>query len=368
MDETLRRGNLSQTPFAHVLAGIWRDELTGELGVQGVGGPRSFSFENGSLTIERSGFPEKDFLKSLMTSGALDLISLARVEEYAQDNRVSLIRALLEIPLLEPGPLWTFMEVFVKEEAYALFDRDEGDFEFVPCSEPPGAAYVRDLSLANVVLEGVRRMTNHALIARHLPPEDETVQGLQPHFLDLVDLAPHEKYFFGLLDSARTRGELCDSSNLGRRESQRILFVFLCLGLAGTRAPKPKTGRLPVEMSLADMDKIFSVFNAKCKYIFKYMSKEIGPVALSVIGNSLTDVRNRLDPVFQGLELKADGRIEIKSFLKTNMNLIGEENRRSLLRSMDEILVAEVLAVKRTLGSGHEAILVKSLEKIGEAP
>ncbi|MGZ7046046.1 MAG: hypothetical protein ACXVJK_06960, partial [Candidatus Aminicenantales bacterium] len=120
--------------------------------------------------------------------------------------------------------------------------------------------------------------------------------------------------------------------------------------------------------SLADMDKLFGVFNAKCSFIFKYISKEIGPVALSVIGNSLDDIRNRLDPAFQGLELKADGRIELKSFLKTNMNLIGDESRRNLLRSMDEILVAEVLAVKRTLGAGHESALVKGLERIGELP
>jgi hypothetical protein len=33
---------------------------------------------------------------------------------------------------------------------------------------------------------------------------------------------------------------------------------------------------------------------------------------------------------------------------------------------MDEILVAEVLAVKRTLGPEHESTLVKNLEKIGD--
>jgi hypothetical protein len=35
---------------------------------------------------------------------------------------------------------------------------------------------------------------------------------------------------------------------------------------------------------------------------------------------------------------------------------------------MDEVLVAEVLAVKRTLGPAHESALVRSLDKVGEAP
>jgi len=368
MDESLRRGNLSRTPFARVLAGIWRDELTGTLSVHGPGGPKNFTFENGSLTVDRAAFPERDFLKTLLTSGGTDLISLARAEEHAQRDRVPVIRALLEVAILEPGRLWALIEQFTREEVFALIDSDEGEFEFEPADSPPGPALLRDIFLPNLILEGGRRMTNDALIARHLPPEAEAVQSLDSYVLDLLELAPQEKYFLHLLGSSRTVAELTEASDLGRRESRRILFVFIHLGLAGTRAAKPKTGKLPVEMSLADMDKLFGVFNSKCSFIFKYISKEIGPVALSVIGNSLDDVRNRLDPAFQGLKLKADGRIELKSLLKTSMNLIGNENRRNLLRSMDEILVAEVLAVKRTLGSGHESALVRGLEKIGEIP
>jgi len=367
MDDALRRGNLSETPFVGVLAGIWREELTGMLSVGGPGESKSLVFENGRLLIDRASLAEKEFLKYLLTSGAADLISLAQSEEFAERNGVSIIRALLEISLVEPGRLWAYLEGFAKEEAFALFDKEEGEFEFGPLRTPREPALV-SLFVPGLILEGVRRMTNESVIARLLPPENETIQSLDPYLTDLLDLLPHERYVLGLLESPGTLTELCGSSDLGKRESRRILSVLLCLGLAGTRPPRPKTGKLPAEMSLADMDKVFGIFNAKCSYIFKYISKEIGPVALSVIGNSLDDVRSRLDPAFQGLELKADGRIELKSLLKTSMNLIGDENRRGLLRSMDEILVAEVLAVKRTLGSGHESTLVRSLERIGEAP
>jgi len=366
MDEAPRRGNFSQTPFARLLAGIWKDELTGVLRVLRPDGPKIFAFENGSLMIDRASFPEREFLQYLLTSGTTDLINLALAEDRAQEKGVSVVRAILEIPLLEPGRLWALIEAFVKETVYSLFNVEEAEFEFVPRPAAPGPAYIRDLFLPGVILEGARRMTNEDLVARGLPPEAETVQRLEPCALDFRVLAPHERYLLDALGSARTLAELVEMSDLGKRETRRLLFVFLCLGLAGTRAPKPKTGRLPAEMSLADMDKIFGAFNTKCSYIFKYISKEIGPVALSVIGNSLEDIRNRLDPAFQGLELKADGRIELKSFLKTSMNLIGDDNRRNLLRSMDEILVAEVLAVKRTLGASHESALIKSLERIGE--
>ncbi len=367
MDESLRRGNLSRTPFPRLLAAIWGEGLTGTLRVAGPGGPRTFSFDGGALAVEKDHFPSADFLRSLLTSGAVDLISLGRVEEHAQDAAVPVVRAVLELDLLPPGRLWALLEAFVKAELFVLFDRDDGDFEFTPRPGLTGPAYVRDLFVPALLLEGGRGMANEGLIGRHLPAESETVQGLQPALLDHLELEPHERYLLGLLEPPRTLAELLETSDLGPRESRRVLFVFLCLGLAGTRAPKPKTARLPTEMSLADVEKLFGVLNAKCSYIFRYVSKEIGPVAASVIRNSLEDIRGRLDPVFQGLELKPDGRIEVKSFLKTNMNLVGDESRRNFLRSMDEILVAEVLAVKRTLGPGHESALVKSLEKVGEA-
>ena len=121
-------------------------------------------------------------------------------------------------------------------------------------------------------------------------------------------------------------------------------------------------------MSLAGMYRLLGVFYAKCSFVFSYISKESGPVAFSIVEKPLEEVRSRLAPAFQGAELKPDGRLEIKSLLKVNANIVGVGCRRSVLRSMDEVLVAEVLAVKRTLGPAHESALVRGLDKVGEAP
>lgn len=368
MEEAPDRGSLAQTPFAHVLAGIWRAERSGILTVHTPGGPKEFAFDGGALTVSRALFREKDFLQFLMTAGAADLISLARCEEFAQDRGLTLVRALVEAPLFEAGRLWPLIGDFARGEAFALFDAEGLEFEFATGPAPGGPAYIRTIFLPDLIMDGVRKMTNDALIARHLPPESESVQALSPALLDKLTLAPHERYLLDLLAAAKSPAELCAASDLGERESRRILFAFLALGIAGTGAPRPKTTKLAAELSLGDMDKLLGVLNAKCAYVYKYISKEIGPVALSVVGKSLEDIRARLDPVFQEFELKPDGRVELRSFLKMNMNLAGDEGKRSLLRSMDEILVAEVLAVKRTLGAAHEAALVKGLEKIGETP
>jgi hypothetical protein len=368
MDQTSGRGNLARTPFARLLAEIWQKEFTGTLVVKTGGEPKSFFFDAGAMALIRAAFPEQAFLRFLLTAGVSDLITLAGIEESARQKGASLVRTMLEASLFEPIRLWSWLDAFARAEAYPVFDLEEAGFEVRPGRLPEGPAYVRNIFLPNLVLEGSRRMTNDAVIAAHLPAGNEPVQSLSPYFLDLLDLTPHERYVLDILSTAQTPAGLWASSDLAERESRRILFAFLCLGVAGTPPAKPKTARLSADLSLADMDRLFGLFNAKCSAVFRYMSKEIGPVALSVIGKSLEDVRGRLDPAFQGFELQPDGRIELKSFLnKMNATLGGDENRKALLRSMDEVLVAEVLAVKRTLGQAHESTLVRSLERIGDS-
>ena len=76
-------------------------------------------------------------------------------------------------------------------------------------------------------------------------------------------------------------------------------------------------------------------------------------------------VADRHDPVFQKTRLLADGRVEIDPALEATASHLPEELYRTLLRGFDEILMSELLAVKKSLGPVHESALVRALEKVG---
>ncbi len=366
MDDWLASDECARAPIARVLAEIWRQGQSGSLYVKADGVPKCVSFERGSLILDSESFEEKDFLRFLLTAGETDLIALTRVEEHAQKTDIPALRALVETSLFEPERLWTLMEKYAREEVLSLFDTRGAEREFHGRAGPPGRVYVGAIDVPGLLLEGARRMKDTAAVDGFLPADGEIIRRLPTFSPDAFRLSLTEKYILGLLDPAKTMADLCDASAVGKAETRRVLFAFLCLGLAGTAGQKPKTGKLASDLSLAGMDRLLGLFNAKCSFIFKYISKEIGPVAFSMIEKALDEVRGRLDPAFQGAELKPDGRLELKSLLKVSANIVGDESRRGLLRSMDEILAAEVLVVKRTLGPAHESALVRSLEKVGE--
>ena len=368
MDDWLGSEEFSRAPLARVLAEIWRQGLSGSLYVQADGVPRCLSFERGFLVLDSVSFEEKDFLRFLLTTGETDLIALTRVEEHAQKKEGSTLRSLVETRLFGPERLWALLQSYAREEALSLLEIGGAGREFHTRSGPPARVYVDTIDVPGLLLEGARRMKDDAVLDKILPARGEVVRRLPAFSADAFRLSLTEKYVLGLLEPPKTVEELHAASDVGADETRRALFALLLLGLAGTAGPKPKTGKLAGDMSLAGMDRILGLFNARCAFIFKYVSKEIGPVAFHLIGKSLDEIRGRLDPAFQSAVLKPDGRLELKSLIRVSANIVGDDCRRSMLRSMDEVLAAEVLVVKRTLGPEHESALVRSLERLGEAP
>jgi hypothetical protein len=311
-------------------------------------------------------FEEKDFLRYLLTSGQADLIALTRVEEHAQRTDGSSLRALVETSVLEPERLWAVLEAFARDEALALIGDCGEEREFHTRSGPPARVYVDGIDIPGLILEGVRTIPDDALAAA-LPPATDVIRRLATSSPEAFGLSRTERYVLGLLEPPKSLAEACGASDIGEAATRRAVLALLLLGLAAPSGQRPKTARLGADLSLAGMDRLLGLFNAKCAFIFKYVSKEVGPVAFPLIGKALDEIRGRLDPAFQTAAFRPDGRFELKSLLKVNANIVGDDCRRSMLRSMDEILAAEVLVVKRTLGPGHESALVRSLEKVGEA-
>lgn len=368
MDGWFASEEFARAPVPRILAEIWRQGLSGSLYVRAGGVPKCLSFERGFLVLDSVSFEEKDFLRFLLTTGETDLIALTRVEEQAQKSGGSSLRALVETALFAPERLWALLRSYARDEALSLLGNEAAEREFHTRSGPAARVYIDAIDVPGLLLEGVRKMMDAAALDRALPERGEVIRRLPAFSAEAFGLSLTERYVLGLLDPPRTLEDVAAASDVGEAETRRSLYALLLLGLAGTAGPKPKTARLAGDLSLAGMDRILGLFNAKCAFVFKYVSKEIGPVAFSLIGKALDDVRGRLDPALQGAEFKPDGRLELKSPLRVSANIVGDEGRLSMLRSMDEVLAAEVLVVKRTLGPEHESALVRSLERLGEAP
>lgn len=365
MEENWPQGSLTDIPFAQLLFNIWKEEKSGYLNIKKDKVEKSLCLQRGKIVVKQGAFPEKIFLETLVKKNILDSSMAKKHQDFAAKNKPTLIKALIELNTLSPSRLWKLMETYQKQDLYPLFNWQQGEYFLDSDNLPQQSEVLLSIQTLSFILQGVRRTENFDLIEAHIPPEKSRIQILQPRYLNQIKLESPEEYLLNMIEEKDDLKSIIERSQLGKKQSKKILFGLLILGIIGLHPNKTRES-LYQEDSPVELHKILETFSHKCAYIHKYISKEIGPAALNVLGKCLEETKSCLSPLSRRIELGEGEKINMNSILKANLSLLSEEDRKALLRDLNEILAAEILAVKKTLGNEHESTLVKNLEKIGE--
>lgn len=366
MTEDIWRGRLAETPLPLLLFHFWERRKSGALQVRTEPGERSFLLSRGELAVAEGFFSEELFRKRLLAARALGVLQMEDCLSFAREHGLSLTRAIIERGALGPDRALELVVDSWLDECLPAFDWPDGEFVFDPAVEVRAARTFAVVTALEFIARGIRRMKNINQIEACLPAESETLQVLTPGHAGHVPLSPSERHVLRLLHESPRLQKLYSESQLGKKEAQRAVWALIALGIAGLPQSSGKH-RPPADAASGGVEKTWGDFNDKCAYVFRYISKEIGPVAMSVLEKALDELRPSLAPPLQGLELREDGRIELKPFPVAALSALQPESRKAFLDIMSEILVAEVLAVKKTLGNDHEAAVVRGLERFGES-
>jgi hypothetical protein len=360
-------GTFLETPFPRLLFRIWRQESSGRLNLQKGEEAKSLHIENGRIVIEKTALSEKEFLSALVKKKVLPPEKARQCDRYAGAHMISRIKALSDLGLISPLPLWNLIESFFVRQLFSFFDWEEGRFSFESGASLPGGERLGFLQTHDLILQGVRQMRNVRLIEQHLPAEEDPIYVSSPYFLHKLNFEPHEKYVLDVLHHALNLKGFHGLCEIGKKESQKTLFAFVCMDILAV--PEKRGQGRPDDQAkeppAAEPERVLDALNEKCAYIHKYITKQIGPLAHTILGNCLEEIRPGLGPLFKKMRLLPDGRIEVDSAVTATASHLPEELFKSLRKGYDEILVAEVLAVKKSLGGAHETTLVKNMEKIG---
>lgn len=346
-------GDLSDLPFPFLLFRIWEDRLSGSLNIK-TDPVFSLDFKNGEICISSERSNDQDWMTRLKEKAAL---------KTKLPQKIKNLPELLETAASSPEEAWINLNSLAISETYPLFNLAKASYVFHSehCWEEHEILFY--IPTLDLILEGIRRMTDTTLFEAHLPAADKTIKPLLPEYLKEVSLNAPEIYLYHVVKKLYVVEDIYSYSRLGKTETQRALYAFLALGLVGLpRTSIPKTQN--ADISQAEIYHLMEEFNHLFAFIYKYISKEIGPASMNVLEKCLDDTKNSLSSLFQNLRFDLNGRIEISSIPITSATAQGRRLQQVLLQDLNEILAAEILAVKRLLGNAHEAALIKNLEKI----
>jgi hypothetical protein len=365
MEQVWMHGKFAEKHFSQLLLHIWKAEGSGRLEVTKESTDLRATFRKGNLVIIKDFWDEEAFCDSLHKKQVLDSPTWKRCIKHAKGHKVSLIKTLIELAILTPQELWESLEEYQRADLLPVFDWEQGEYFFDTEKAVHEQKVLLQIPTLEFLHDGIRHMRNETLLNSLAPDESKTTEKLFSESSESITLSSPERYVLSLINKPKSLKFIYTTSELGYRETQRIVFTLISLGFIGF-PQKNKAAQASTEIPKSEIYRILELFNEKCSYIFKYISKEIGPVALNILEKCLEDAKPSLSPIFEKARLGPDGKVETNSILKGGISLSREDFKVQVLNGLNDILVAEVLAVKRTLGNEHESSLVNHLKKIGE--
>jgi hypothetical protein len=361
-------GLLSEFDFTTILALMNGQALDGQLKISTAHFSKALRLENGRIVFAQSSLTEDSLGNFLLRRGVIDQPLLAKSRRYMQKNHIRHGRALLEIGVLTAEHLWSEVAAHLRAIVFSLFALRSGKYDISQLPENENENIVLDVPIPDMILEGIRQIKDEEFIESRFGAD----MILYPHpgkDHDAHALKPFERHILSLVSEPAAVSAIVQKSELLRFDTMKILYALLKLELIcdskqPARQPTPsQVHQLPT--TFTSYEEALHYYNARFEYIYRVLSKEIGPVAHSILFDSITAIRDTISPCFQNLEIRSDGRIEEKSVMKSIWYENFPDNSNEFLKGLEEILYAEIYAVKRHLGKDHEKLILQWIRESG---
>jgi len=269
-------------------------------------------------------------------------------------------KILIEIGAISPKDLWLWINKQIKKIVYSIFEWQDGEFYFSEGDLPSKENITADVKIPELIMEGIRNIKNYQSIEKRLPTKDIifTQTTKQPPLL----LEPHENHILNLVDGKKTVEEICQISEIGEKETLKVLYLLLCIDLIFIKGRKSYPPMISIPITKEKALAIIKNYNKLFSFIYRYMFREVGPISEYVLRKYINDYCNQDDNMLSQIEFQEDGTFLEEPFLNLVKKKYGSIDQDNLHKSLEEILYAEILAVKKTLGAEHEKVVVDTLK------
>jgi uncharacterized protein DUF4388 len=274
-------------------------------------------------------------------------------------------RILIEAGLLTPKDLWEALRRQARSVAAELFEWQQGEFRFRDGEEIAGSGLELGLPILDVIAEGIRSVRNTGLFQERMPSDQsvfETIPATERKSTPALE--PHESYVLSLVDGQLSLSEVVGISELGRAETLRVVFLLFSLGYLKMKALQA----LPEEFRDEEALSLVRRYNEMFAFLYRYLLREVGPIGDAVLGRYFEEQQRSQRALLAEQRLGRDGTLDERLLQKSLRSLGNGARIEKLIDGLNELLYAELLAVRRTLGSQHEGRAVQGLRELGLQP
>lgn len=240
MEETLQ-GSISRFKIPEIFQLLANSGKTGTLGIQKDDDIVMVYFKNGRIVYAYGPRQSRHLGQMLRERGKIDDNQLR--EAVNTQAAVSLSKrlgnVLIEKGYIDRADLAEAVSEQIQELIYSLLSWEEGSFKFYDNQYPTREEITVDLSVENVILEGIRRVDEVNRLREQLP-DYRTVLKIDTIGAGRrrdISLETEEWNLLARIDGIKTIRELIDESCFGE---MKTLEKLATLKLAGLIVPEPE--------------------------------------------------------------------------------------------------------------------------------
>ncbi|HLE21531.1 MAG TPA: DUF4388 domain-containing protein [Vicinamibacteria bacterium] len=350
------RGRLSDVSLPEMLIFLKVSQKTGVLSFVQTGVRKALFFLEGRVVFAASSLSQDRLGEVLLRGGKISADEYLRLSQRIRGGQ-RLGKAMIESGVLAPRDLWWGIEQQVREIVWSLFSWEEGSFQFEESDRPRSEKITINLEVEALTVEGIRRISGTGTISNHFVPVDTILERTAK--LSPVPLEPYEEHVLRQVNGKKTVAEICKDSEIGEAETRKVLHTFMAVAVIAVKGRK-QAPLDPEAIERADYRGMVELYNQMYKYLFRHMSGEVGPIAEIILEKYLGELKGRPHSLFERVRLRRDGSLDPQQIELNVTRVKPFERRNRLVEALNELLYAELLAVKRTLGASHEAQLIKT--------
>lgn len=359
-------GSLGEFDFATLLARMHEQALDGQLKIAAAEYTKTIWLQDGCVVFAQSSRLEDSLGSFLLRRGVINHEQFEKSRRRMQKHGSRHGRALMELGLLDPERLWGEVSAHLRAILFSLFALRAGRYDIVSLPAE-GRENIRiELPVPEAILEGVRLIVDEEFIESRFAPGMALYPAPDPAPAEAA-LKPYESHVLSLVCDGCSVDDVVGRSELLRLNTLKVLYALLKLGrISDRQAPARHAAAAPqLPTTFTSYDEALQYYNTRFEYIYRLLTKEIGPVAHAILADSVAALRGSIPACFQGLELRADGRVEERSVMKSVWYEDFAAHSNEFLRGLEEILYAEIYAVKRHLGKEYEKQILRWIRECG---
>ena len=227
-------GSLKITPLTAILTALQRSKKTGALIVSRNDQERIIYIRNGDVIFAASKYIGDGFGEMMLKTGRLTLDQFERASAEVRLTKKRLGTVLVELGYISPKDLFNAVTFQVKEIILSLFTWIDGAYRFDDGPLPSEEVITLKMSVANLILEGIKRIQDWSFLRSGLPDLSIALEMTTDPLILFQDmqLKDEERALLAAIDGRQSIRGVFAASDLNAFETLKLLRFFLAIGLA----------------------------------------------------------------------------------------------------------------------------------------